>query len=83
MGGGVIIRILRYIKMVEEEAGITLKNLDEKNGGESCQIFTTATEIALAPISGPLPNKKRTVYYSKKERLEYYHRHANKKWGAP
>ena len=27
-------------------------------GGESCQIFTTATEIALAPISGPLPNKK-------------------------
>ena len=54
--------------MVEEEAGITWKNLDEKNGGGvSCQIFTTATEIALAPISGPLPNKKRTVYYSKKE----------------
>ena len=38
-GGGLIIRILRYIKMVEEEAGITLKNLDKKNGGGSLAKF--------------------------------------------
>ena len=69
-GGGLIIGILQYIKMVEEEAGITWKNLFEKcvGGGGSCQIFTTATEIALAPIiSGPLPNKNERSITQKKK----------------